>query len=152
MAAHAKRCFPDDFMGNGALAANILEVVVNFACLWLWGLAIFFFFIATFAHWSTIGPGRMNFSMAWFSFVFPNTALITATFAIGNAFSCKPILIIGCAMIFPLILMYIFVFYMMIRAIVLRQIMWPQKGEDKDEGGFEINRIKPETPCEQTPV
>ncbi|KMK58016.1 C4-dicarboxylate/malic acid transporter, putative [Aspergillus fumigatus Z5] len=152
MAAHAKRCFPDDFMGNGALAANILEVVVNFACLWLWGLAIFFFFIATFAHWSTIGPGRMNFSMAWFSFVFPNTALITATFAIGNAFSCKPILIIGCAMIFPLILMYIFVFYMMIRAIVLRQIMWPQKGEDKDEGGFEINRTKPETPGEQTPV
>ncbi|RHZ73417.1 hypothetical protein CDV55_100177 [Aspergillus turcosus] len=152
MAAHAKRCFPDDFMGNGALAANILEVVVNFACLWLWGLAIFFFFIATFAHWSTIGPGRMNFTMAWFSFVFPNTALITATFAIGNAFSCKPILIIGCVMIFPLILMYIFVFYMMIRAIVLRQIMWPQKGEDKDEGGFEINRIKPETPGEQTPV
>ncbi|KAF4248113.1 hypothetical protein CNMCM8980_006402 [Aspergillus fumigatiaffinis] len=152
MAAHAKRCFPDDFMGNGALAANILEVVVNFACLWLWGLAIFFFFIATFAHWSTIGPGRMSFSMACFSFVFPNTALITATFAIGNAFSCKPILIIGCAMIFPLILMYIFVFYMMIRAIVLRQIMWPQKGEDKDEGGFEISRIKPETPGEQTPV
>jgi tellurite resistance protein TehA-like permease len=37
MAAHAKRCFPDDFMGNGALAANILEVIVNFACLWLWG-------------------------------------------------------------------------------------------------------------------
>ncbi|GKZ73545.1 hypothetical protein AnigIFM50267_010475 [Aspergillus niger] len=152
MAAHAKRSFPEDFMGNGALAADIVKVVANFSCLWLWGLAIFFFFIASFAHWSAIGPGRMVFSMAWFSFVFPNTALITATFAIGKAFSCKAISIIGCAMVFPLILMYIFVFYMMVRAIVHRQILWPQKGEDKDEGGFEVNRIKPESPGEITPV
>lgn len=109
-------------------------------------LAIFFFFIASFAHVSTIGPGRINFTMAWFSFIFPNTALVTATFAIGNAFSCKPILIVGCVMVFPLILMYIFVFFMMIRAIVLRHIMWPQKGEDKDEGGFEmVNQVQPQS-------
>lgn len=55
-------------------------------------------------------------------------------------------------MTIPLILMYLFVCSMMIRAIVLRQILWPQKGEDKDEGGFEINRIKPDTSGEQTPV
>lgn len=90
--------------------------------------------------------------MAWFSFVFPNTALITATFAIGNAFACKAILIVGCVMVIPLLLMYIFVFGMMVRAIVLRQIMWPQKGEDKDEGGFEINRIRPESSGEPWPV
>lgn len=55
-------------------------------------------------------------------------------------------------MVIPLVLMYIFVFCMMIRAVVLRHILWPQKGEDKDEGGFEINRIKPDTSGEQTPV
>lgn len=37
MAAQTKRCFPDDFMGNGPLAADILRVVVNFGALWLWG-------------------------------------------------------------------------------------------------------------------
>ncbi|KAL2215711.1 C4-dicarboxylate/malic acid transporter [Thermoascus aurantiacus ATCC 26904] len=152
MAADAKRSFPPDFMGDGELAANVLRVVANFAALWLWGLAIFFFFIATFAHLSTIGPGRMIFSMAWFSFVFPNTALTTATFAIGNAFSCEPIKIIGCVMTVLLILMYIFVLFMMIRAIKLRQILWPQKGEDKDEGGFQIKEIKPESPGEQPPA
>ncbi|KAL4976536.1 voltage-dependent anion channel-domain-containing protein [Aspergillus desertorum] len=145
MAAQANSVFPDEFMGNGALAANVLRIVVNFACLWLWGLAIFFFFIASFAHLSAIGPGRMIFTMGWFSFVFPNTALITSTFAVGSAFSCKPILIIGCAMVVPLVLMWIFVVYMMIRAIILRHILWPQKGEDKDEGGFEINEIRPGT-------
>ncbi|BCS30357.1 putative C4-dicarboxylate transporter/malic acid transport protein [Aspergillus puulaauensis] len=143
MAAQASRSFPDDFMGDGILAANVMKIIVNFASLWLWGLALFFFFIASFAHLSAIGPGRMVFTMAWFSFVFPNTALITSTFAIGNAFSCKPILIIGCAMVIPLLLMYAFVVYMMVRAIILRHILWPQKGEDKDEGGFEIKEMKP---------
>ncbi|KAL3436318.1 voltage-dependent anion channel-domain-containing protein [Aspergillus tetrazonus] len=145
MAAQANSVFPDDFMGDGILAANVLKIVVNFASLWLWGLAIFFFFIASFAHLSAIGPGRMIFTMGWFSFVFPNTALITSTFAVGNAFSCKPILIIGCVMVIPLVLMWLFVVYMMIRAIILRHILWPQKGEDKDEGGFEINEIRPGT-------
>lgn len=37
MAAAAKRAFPKDFMGNGPLAAQILQVVVGFAMLWLWG-------------------------------------------------------------------------------------------------------------------
>jgi tellurite resistance protein TehA-like permease len=78
--------------------------------------------------------------MNWFSFVFPNTALITSTFAIGKAFSCKPINIVGCVMVLPLILMYIFVCFMMARAVILRQILWPQKGEDRDEGGFTISQ------------
>lgn len=37
MAAEAKRSFPEDFMGNGPLAADVLRVVVDFAALWLWG-------------------------------------------------------------------------------------------------------------------
>ena len=98
--------------------------------------------IASAAHWSAIGPGRIDFSMTWFSFVFPNTALLTATFAIGKAFNCKPINIVGCVMVFPLILMYFFVCYMMIRAIFLHQILWPQKGEDRNEGGFEIQDVE----------
>ncbi|KAJ5180733.1 hypothetical protein N7492_003943, partial [Penicillium capsulatum] len=144
MASEAKRSFPADFMGNGALAADILRVTVNFSCLWLWGLAVFFFIIASSAHWAAISHGRMVFSMTWFSFVFPNTALVTATFAIGEAFSCKAINIIGIVAVFPLILMYFFVCYMMVRAIATRQILWPQKGEDRDEGGFEIHTIKPD--------
>ena len=41
-------------------------------------------------------------------------------------------------MVFPLILMWFFVTYMMIRAVINHQVLWPQKGEDKDEGGFEM--------------
>ncbi|KAJ5832614.1 hypothetical protein N7474_000925 [Penicillium riverlandense] len=143
MAAEAKRCFPSDFMGNGELAADIIRVTADFAMLWLWGLAIFFFIIASAANRSAIRPWRTDFSMTWFSFVFPNTALITATFAIGNAFSCKAINIVGCVAVFPLLLVYFFVCYMMIRAIIQHQILWPQRGEDRDEGGFEIHHFNP---------
>lgn len=74
--------------------------------------------------------------MTWFSFVFPNTALITATFAIGKAFDCFAIQVAGCVMTCVLILVWMFVFGMMIRAIVLKRILWPQRQEDRDEGGF----------------
>jgi tellurite resistance protein TehA-like permease len=115
-------------------------------------LAIFFFFIAAFAHLTAIGNGQLHFSMTWYSFVFPNTALITATFAIGKAFSCEPIEILGLAMTVLLILTYLFVFYMMIRAVILRQVLWPQKGEDKDEGGFRLIEIKPSRSVQTLPL
>ena len=37
-----------------------------------------------------------------------------------------------------LICVWIFVVGMMVKAIILKQILWPQKGEDKDEGGFKM--------------
>ena len=82
--------------------------------------------------------------MNWFSFIFPNTALVTATFAIGKSFSSKAINIVGCAMVFPLAFMYLFVCSMMIRAIILKHILWPQKGEDKDEGRVSNCHVHPE--------
>lgn len=74
--------------------------------------------------------------MTWYSFVFPNTALVTATFAVGKAFGSDVIQTIGCVMTVILIGVWVFVFVMMIRAIFLKQILWPQKGEDRDEGGW----------------
>ncbi|OJD10360.1 hypothetical protein ACJ73_09826 [Blastomyces percursus] len=146
MASNADRAFPPHFMGNGPLAAMVIRFVANFAALWLWGLAIFFFIIATFGHWSAVSRGRMIFSMTWYSFVFPNTALVTATFAIGKAFECPEIEIAGCVMTILLLMTYCFVTAMMFRAVVLRHILWPRKGEDKDEGGFKIREIQPAVP------
>ena len=85
----------------------------------------------------------MTFAMTWFSFVFPNTALITATFAIGKAFNAKAIQILGCALTPLLIVTWFLVVAMMIRAIILKQILWPQKGEDRDEGGFKGPKRRP---------
>jgi tellurite resistance protein TehA-like permease len=37
MAANAARSFPANFHGDGALSAMIVNVIADFACLWLWG-------------------------------------------------------------------------------------------------------------------
>ena len=141
MAENAHRALPEGFMGDHRLAAAILRIVASWASLWIWGLAMWFFFISVASHWSCFQKGRgMTFTMTWFSYVFPNTALITATFAIGRAFQSQVIQIVGCVLTPILISTWLAVFSMMIRAIYLKQILWPQKGEDKDEGGFKAPR------------
>lgn len=137
MAENAQRALPPDYMGNTQIAAMILQIMSAWMSLWIWGLAVWFFLITLGAHWSCIDHHKMVFTMTWFSFVFPNTALVTATFAIGKAFDSRAIQIVGCVMTPMLILAWFFVVGMMIRAIRLKQILWPQKGEDKDEGGFQ---------------
>lgn len=64
--------------------------------------------------------------MTFFSFVFPNTALVTATYQIGRAFDCRPIEIVGCVLTGILILVWTAVFGMMIRCIVRRELLWPK--------------------------
>ncbi|MCJ1486225.1 hypothetical protein MMC06_006402 [Schaereria dolodes] len=146
MANNLQKTLPNDFMGDGPMTATILKVVADWMALWLWGFALWLFLVSAFAHVSCIGPGKLTFTMAWYSFVFPNTALITATFAVGKSFSSTAIQIVGCVMTCFLILVWLFVFVMMIRAIKLKQILWPQKGEDKDEGGWvdPKNRLRPD--------
>lgn len=143
MATGASRALPLAYMGDGQLVAMVLKVVASWMGLWIWGLAFWFFLISVGAHWSCVGRDKMTFAMTWYSFVFPNTALITATFAIGKAFNAKAIQILGCVMTPLLIITWLYVVVMMIRAIYLKQILWPQKGEDRDEGGFQGPERKP---------
>ena len=145
MAEGAQRSLPAGFMGGEMLVAMIIKVGAAYMSLWIWGLAIWFFFISVGAHWSCVKHGRMTFTMTWFSYVFPNTALITSTFAIGRAFNSNAIQVIGCVMTPILIVVWFAVFGMMIRAVCLKQILWPQKGEDKDEGGFKHPRKRSRT-------
>lgn len=137
MADSLSRNVDKDFMGDGEMASMILRVVANWTCLWLWGLAFWFFLVSAGAHWSCLRPHKgLDYNMTWFSFIFPNTALITATFAVGKAFQSRGIQITGCVMTVLLIIVWFMVTGMMFRAIKLKQILWPQTGEDKDEGGF----------------
>lgn len=126
------------FMGvPGMLAAQILGLIANWTSLWLWGLAWWFFFVSLLANADSLREDHgMPFSMTWFSFIFPQTALTTATFAVAQAFDVAAIRIIGCVMTCLLILAWAAVVGYMVRAIVLKQILWPEQGEDKSEGGF----------------
>ena len=137
MAEGAERALPQNFISDRRIAALILRIIANWSSLWIWGLALWFFFISVGSHYSCVHKGHgLTFTMTWYSYVFPNTALITATFAIGRAFQSRAIQIVGCVLTPMLISTWVVVFTMMLRAIYSKHILWPQKGEDKDEGGF----------------
>jgi len=90
--------------------------------------------------------------MTWFSFIFPQTALTTATFAVAEAFDVDAIRVIGCVMTCVLILAWGVVVGCMIRAIINKQVMWPEKGEDKTEGGFKAHQNRSETSLSIVPT
>ena len=139
MGQYFPKVVPKDFMspGMGELVGQVTLIMANWSGLWLWGLAIWFFMVSVGAHFSSAAHGKMTFAMTWYSFVFPNTALTTATFAVDRALDgIRPIQIIGCVMTVALVIMWFFVFGMMIRAVYTRQILWPHMQEDRNEGGW----------------
>jgi hypothetical protein len=70
--------------------------------------------------------------MTWNSFVFPNSALTTATFSVASALDNQPLRIVGCCLTIILIIMWLFVLLLNFRAVIKKQILWPQRQEDRD--------------------
>ncbi|QIW95727.1 hypothetical protein AMS68_001245 [Peltaster fructicola] len=136
MGAQLPRVVSPDFMGDGELAGRVSKIVANWVGLWLWGLAIWFFLVSVFAHWSTVKHNRWHFAMTWYSYVFPNTALVSATIAVGNALNNRPIKIVACVMAGLLVAIWLAVFLAMIRAVIKKEVLWPHKQEDREEGGW----------------
>ncbi|PMD26997.1 hypothetical protein NA56DRAFT_561651 [Hyaloscypha hepaticicola] len=119
---------PNGYFGNPD-AAFFLKLLSDLTGLWLWGLCLWFFLVSIGAHWQIMRPNdpehHIQFDMTWFSFVFPNTALVTATQALGKSLSADAIKIFGTVLAGLLVLVWIFVFYMMIRALFKRRLLWP---------------------------
>lgn len=70
---------------------------------------------------------KTSFQMTFFSFVFPPTALISATFQLGRAFNNRPLEIVGCVMAAVLVVVWAAVFWKMIRCIYERKLLWPKE-------------------------
>ena len=119
---------PHGYMGD-LDAAKFLRLMSIMVGLWIWGLCLWFFLVSMGAHWQMMQPNdeehHIHFDMTWYSFVFPNTALITATFAIGNSLESYAIRIFGTVLSAMLVALWLFIFYMMIRALVFKRLLWP---------------------------
>lgn len=121
---------PDGYMGN-ADGPFILYLMGNFTGLFIWGLCIWFCLISMGAHWQVLQPNHpehhISADMTWNSFVFPNTALATATIQIGKAFGSNVIRIIGTVISVILVVVWLGVLSMIIRALFLKRLLMPDQ-------------------------
>ena len=126
---HAEQIIPADFLGSPH-AVDILRLLSIMLGLWLWGLAIWFFMVSTGSLWKYLKPDhRLPFQVTWFSFVFPNTALVTATLALGKALDSYSLEVLGCVFAACIVLVWILVFVYMLKALWTKELLWP-KDED----------------------
>ncbi|KAK2780349.1 C4-dicarboxylate transporter/malic acid transporter [Colletotrichum kahawae] len=101
----ADKILPQGFLGT-ELAVPIIKVLSVMIGLWLWGLSVWFFVVSVGSLWKYVRPAnKMPFQMTWWSFVFPNTALVTATAALGKVFQNSGLQIFACVMAAGLIVM-----------------------------------------------
>ncbi|KAK1776731.1 voltage-dependent anion channel-domain-containing protein [Copromyces sp. CBS 386.78] len=126
LANSAPDFFPADFLGTqGGVAFSILRILAYMAGIWLWGLSCWFFLVSVGSLWKYLRPegkSKLQFQMTWFSFVFPNTALVAATEQLGNAFESDGLKIFGCVLTGCIILVWIVVFWRMVECIWRREL------------------------------
>ncbi|KAF4126417.1 Pfam:C4dic mal tran, partial [Geosmithia morbida] len=98
--------FPDALDPTHAI--QIVRVVSLLVSLWMWGLSMWFFLVSVGSLWKYTRPGHhLPFQMTWWSFVFPNTALVTATEAMGKVFDSHGIRVFGIVMTVALVVVWI---------------------------------------------
>ena len=106
---------------------RLLSTIIG---LWLWGLSIWFFLVSVGSLLKYVRPERkMPFQMTWWSFVFPNTALVTATLALARALGSAGLRLFGCVMAACLVLVWFLIFATMTRCIWRRELLWPKELE-----------------------
>ncbi|KAK2605908.1 hypothetical protein QQS21_003634 [Conoideocrella luteorostrata] len=122
----AKSIVPQDFLAVPN-AADIIKVVSVLVGLWLWGLAMWFFLVSVGSLWKYTRTGHsIPFQMTWWSFVFPNTALVVATETMGDVFDNKGLHLFSAAMTIALIIVWIGVFITMVYCLRTRKLLWPK--------------------------
>jgi tellurite resistance protein TehA-like permease len=73
------------------------------------------------------------FHLGWWAAVFPNVGFTLATIALGNSMRCDAILGVATGMSVALVIVYLFVFYHQVRAVLVRDIMSPGRDEDVED-------------------
>ena len=127
------KALPEDYgyFASRPLAIEIVRTMADFIAIFLWVLALFWFFIALISV--LMGARKMGFHLVWWACVFPNTGFTISTITIGRQLESEGILWVGSAMTILLVVAWMFIFVAQVRAVVRREILMPGRDEDKGE-------------------
>jgi len=120
---------PPDFeiQGDGFIEAGMIRTLALLCAVFLYALAMWFFMISLVA---VLHSRPKFFHCGWWAMVFPNTGFTIATISIGGALRSEGVLFAGNIMTIGIVIMWIFVLTMHIRAVWFSDIMYPGRDED----------------------
>ena len=84
---------------------------------------------------------KMGFTLSWWAFVFPNVGFTIATIEIGVELKSEGILWVSSAMTIVLVVIWLFTLVSLVKAVWIRQIIWPRRDGDKDMRDLGQQRI-----------
>ncbi|KAF4485691.1 Malic acid transport [Fusarium agapanthi] len=129
LGSQADLVIPPNFLDNPQFAA-IIKVISILVSLWLWGLAMWFFIVCVGALWKySLSGHHLPFQMTWWSFVFPNTALVTATSVMGKIFDSNGLHVFASVMTVGIIIVWALIFTRMCWSLKSRKLLWPKDGK-----------------------
>jgi tellurite resistance protein TehA-like permease len=110
-------------------------LLATVTAVFIWSLSLFFFGIGLIAI--LLGIKEMRFKLNWWALVFPNVGFTIAVIQIGKVLQSEGVKWVGSIMTILLVMLYLFVLTMHVRAIWSGQIMWDGRDEDvyTPEGG-----------------
>lgn len=130
LGSNVNQILPEDIEGRvyAQYSLKFMSIVMG---LWFWGLTIWFFIVSVGSLHKYVRKGyAMPFQMNWWSFVFPNTAMVSSTFALAKALDNEALRIVGCVKTGILILVWLGVFIRMLKGLWDRDIMFPKELEN----------------------
>ena len=119
------------YFASHPYAIEILQVVALWASVFLWCLSFWFFAIATCAVLMSALQNQLQFTMAWWAFVFPNVGFTISTAKIGENLESEAIQWIACAMIILIAGMWLLVLGVLLMKI-LKQTLF-SSGRSRSE-------------------
>lgn len=125
---------------DALVTARVLELLALTAAVALWGLALWFFLISVAANLLAVSRRNMHYTLGWWAWVFPNSAICLATFAIGSTLDSRALNVAGCVATAAVAGMWAFVLVMTVRGVIKGEIMGGTRDEDREEGGFVNSR------------
>ena len=131
------------FAGGKGEAIVALRVFADFAAVFLWAFAFWFFCVTLVAV--ALGIRGMSFHLVWWASVFPNIALALVTGRVGERLESRGIMGVASAMAVLLVVAWLFVAVLNVRAVVVRQVM--MSGMDEDKGLCEFEAFWPLLIC-----
>ncbi|KAJ4133478.1 hypothetical protein NW768_005064 [Fusarium equiseti] len=113
------------------LAQDVLRILALWISIWIWCVGFWFFGFGVLAVLSSIYRRKLQFSMTWWAFVFPNIGFTLATGNIGQGLESEGIQWVASVLTVFLVIMWFVVLYAMVSAVVRKKLLWP--GRDGDE-------------------